>query len=308
MSKQCLVCGNPNPSDANHCIKCGKELPNKELHEEDRLRIELHEAKVTIQGLNKALAEIQNSNAEYEEAQKTIADYGVKMTNLEKENSKYKGFLSEKEKLAIDLSKKFATTKKRQTTLIVLLSVIGVILLLIVANLNQEIENNRYSNESLEGKVSSLEKDNYNLKQRVNSLEVDNSGLNQRITSISNECPVEISSLKVANVYNDGTIETDYGSTLYSSTTMYLKPQIEYVLKRPSITLYQKLYKEGELSQGTSSPEGYSAKCEFNISNSGVVSLIGWGSETKGNWSAGNYRYEIWYNSTCLKTVDFTIY
>jgi len=36
--------------------------------------------------------------------------------------------------------------------------------------------------------------------------------------------------------------------------------------------------------------------------------MSGWGNEQKGNWKAGNYRYEIWYNKVCLKSVEFKIY
>ena len=36
--------------------------------------------------------------------------------------------------------------------------------------------------------------------------------------------------------------------------------------------------------------------------------MKGWGGETKGNWSRGQYRCEIWYNNMCLKSEVFTVY
>lgn len=128
MSKECLVCKTPNYSAANHCSNCGSELPDKELLEEDKLRIELYEAKTTIQGLNKALAEIQNCNTAYEEAQKTIADYEVKLTKAEQEKNKYKKSSGEYEILILGLSRKLYDAKNTQVILIVLLLIFAIIL------------------------------------------------------------------------------------------------------------------------------------------------------------------------------------
>jgi len=57
MAKECRVCKNISATDANYCIKCGNEFSDKELSGEDLLRVELSEAKKTIQGLNNALEE-----------------------------------------------------------------------------------------------------------------------------------------------------------------------------------------------------------------------------------------------------------
>lgn len=86
MSKQCPVCKTINHSAANHCSKCGKELPDKELSEEDKLRIELHEANSTIRGLNKAFADMQKFKDLYEEAQKTTAFYKIELNKEKQKN------------------------------------------------------------------------------------------------------------------------------------------------------------------------------------------------------------------------------
>ena len=57
MAKECTVCGTVSHSAANFCSNCREELPDKELSVEDQLRIELNNAKKTIQGLNKAIDE-----------------------------------------------------------------------------------------------------------------------------------------------------------------------------------------------------------------------------------------------------------
>ena len=122
-----------------------------------------------------------------------------------------------------------------------------------------------------------------------------------------------ITDIKIANVYNDGTIETGYGSSIYSSNSMYLRPKITYTGVRDgeSITLYARLYgSSGTLQTGSSSPNGYTFSNSMTISSGGgnTYDLPGWGSSNKGNWSRGSYRYEIWYGNVCLKSKSFTIH
>jgi hypothetical protein len=121
---------------------------------------------------------------------------------------------------------------------------------------------------------------------------------------------LSISSIKIGNVYKGGSIETNYGNTLYSSYTMYLKPRVSYYgYKTGWFTLYQKLYTPFGLSTGSSSPSGYTTKTDVYLSKgSNTMELSGWGNERMGNWSSGWYRYEIWYNGQCLASESFYIY
>lgn len=309
MSKQCQVCKTINHSAANHCTNCGNTLPDKELPEEDKLRIELFEAKETIQGLSRALAEMQKNGHNLEEAQKTIADYKTKLTKEKQDNSKYSNLISEKDSEITLVSEQLDTARNSRTAWIVALLILCVILGVSLMSSNKEIDNKQYSNSTLEEKISSLEIDNNALVQKTSSIQKDKDNLSEKIDSISAYYPLVIKSLKIGNTYPDGIIETDFGNALYSSSAMFLKPQIEYIgLKNTSITLYQKLYKDGILSRNDSSPEGFSAKSDIYISDPGVSALSAWGNQTKGFWPAGNYRYEIWYNDMCLKTENFILY
>ena len=106
-------------------------------------------------------------------------------------------------------------------------------------------------------------------------------------------------------------METDYGYSLYSARTMYLKPKIYYYgYTSGSHELKVKWYTpSGEIKRETGSPTGYSqSESVYFYTGSNYVSLAGWGSSTKGHWSAGKYRIEIWYNNMCLKSKTFTIY
>ena len=123
--------------------------------------------------------------------------------------------------------------------------------------------------------------------------------------------PMIISDIQIANCYKNGNAETDYGNTIYSYRTMFLKPKIKYYgLTYGSHNLKVKWYNpDGTLSTGSSSSSGFSQSDNVYVyTGYNERKLRGWGNETKGNWSKGNYRVEIWYGNVCLKSKEFTIY
>ncbi|MBR0036336.1 MAG: hypothetical protein IJP70_01710 [Bacteroidales bacterium] len=137
--------------------------------------------------------------------------------------------------------------------------------------------------------------------------------LNNLSNSISSDFPLLITDIDIANVYYDGTIETNYGRSIYSSHTMYLKPKITYTGIRTGerITLYVKLYKpSGTLSSGDSSPSGYSYSDSFTIlsGEGNSYELPAWGNSNKGSWVQGSYRFEIWYKNICLRAKTIKVY
>ena len=131
-------------------------------------------------------------------------------------------------------------------------------------------------------------------------------------SSIGSTYPIVITDIDIANVYKDGTIETDYGNTLYDYRTLYLKPRITYT----GLTSGTKEFKikwvmpSGALRTGDSSPYGYSFSESAYVSEGSYNTLdfTGWGNDNSGNWSSGRYRVEIWYDDVCLKSKDVRIY
>lgn len=123
--------------------------------------------------------------------------------------------------------------------------------------------------------------------------------------------PFVITKLEVANTDENGEIIQDYGSTIYDFKTKYLKPRItvQSLGGKGDYTVYIKLYKDGGLRTGSSSPAGYSYDDEITVSgtSSQVITLPGWGSSTAGHWSAGNYRFEIWYGDYCIGSKSFKV-
>lgn len=72
---------------------------------------------------------------------------------------------------------------------------------------------------SMRSQVSSLEQERDNAKSELSSLK----------SRVSNTYPLIITDIEIANVTYDGDIQTNYGNTLYGSSTMYLKPRIKYI-------------------------------------------------------------------------------
>jgi hypothetical protein len=154
-------------------------------------------------------------------------------------------------------------------------------------------------------RIRSSEFDLSETKEELSSLRAENETLKQYAL------PIVVNSIQIGNVDYDGNIDTDYGNTIYDYRTMYLKPKISYygVTKiGSSITLYSKLFKNGVLSTGTSSPSGYSNSFTLIVNKgSNTAYGRGWGNKERGHWPSGQYRYELWYNGMCLRALDFTI-
>lgn len=129
--------------------------------------------------------------------------------------------------------------------------------------------------------------------------------------SFSDYMPIIITDVEIANVYNDGSVETDYGGAIYSSYSMFIKPKITYkgIKTDESISLDIKLYTPSGLSRGASSQSDCSWTESFYVSSgSNTQSFQGWGGASKGHWTSGTYRYEFWYGNVCLMAKTFTIF
>lgn len=121
----------------------------------------------------------------------------------------------------------------------------------------------------------------------------------------------EIYYIEIGNMFEGGKMQTNYGQTIYSSETMYLKPRIRYKsYANRSYTFDIKWIKpDGSISRGDSSPAGYSQSKSYYLSyGEGNKGLDGWGGKTKGFWEAGNYAIEIWCKGTLLKRQEFRIH
>jgi tetratricopeptide (TPR) repeat protein len=124
-------------------------------------------------------------------------------------------------------------------------------------------------------------------------------------------CPFEIVSMSIAFTSHDGKIITDYGQKLYSSKSQYITTKAKLnVLRDESCTIQCKLYCRGLLSTGDNSPSGCTYESELYFFKTGIVEreIGGWGNDTSGNWPAGNYRFEIWYNGEKVGEETFRLY
>ena len=155
--------------------------------------------------------------------------------------------------------------------------------------------------KSLSSEISSLKQERDNAKSELSNLK----------SKVSNTYPFIIKDIEIANVTYDGDIHTNYGNSLYGSSTMYLQPRIKYIgLCSGNKTIKVKWYNpDGTIRRGTSSPYGFSqSQSMYVYSGDNTYTLSGWGYSSKGLWESGTYRIEIWYENTCLKSKTFTIY
>lgn len=137
------------------------------------------------------------------------------------------------------------------------------------------------------------------------SLFKENSKYHSISESLSKTHPVIVTSIDVRNKGED------YGDKIYSRNTTYLNPRINVVsFVSDDAVFYVRLYTPYGLSQGDSSPKGYSNKTQCHISRNtqDTIVMVGWGNKEKGHWGKGEYRYEIYYKDKCIATKKFTIY
>ena len=94
----------------------------------------------------------------------------------------------------------------------------------------------------------------------------------------------------------------------------YSKPK--YILARviglpgEKIELKVRLYDaDGKCVTGNSSPDGFSYVYKLNpiLPGENTLSLSGWGGADRGHFVRGTYRYEVWYEDMCLKSVTFNL-
>lgn len=291
MAKNCInpKCEKEIPSSATFCSFCGtQQVDNGNLSEEEKLHKGLAEAGETIKILKKSLADA------HEKIDKGMMDSET-IQSLNEE---------------IEQLKLGTTKKKNNSGWIFIFTLVSIAFGITTIYFYNESDSRQRTIDNLESQNTTVNNELQKLKSGQQDATDKNEKLQQKLDDIARYCPIIIKSLKVGNVDNNNNIETDYGKTIYASNSMYLKPQIEYIgLKsKQTLTLYQKLYRNGVLTTGTSSPAGYSTKCDILLTDSGKIELTGFGNSTKGNWPSDNYRYEIWYNNICLAAINFQLY
>lgn len=173
-----------------------------------------------------------------------------------------------------------------------------------VKKLNSEIQEKTIDLEYMTENKNRLEE---TVRQKNN--EIDQ--LKTRTEIIGQSYPMIINKIEIGNIYKDNTLETPYGSTIYSSNSMYLQPKIYYTcISSGRYNLKVKLFTpDGSISKGDSSPSGFTYSGSYYVySGEDSMVLAGWGGSTKGHWKSGTYRFEVWYEDVCLKTKTFTVY
>lgn len=115
-----------------------------------------------------------------------------------------------------------------------------------------------------------------------------------------------------AYVRNDGDNNPmDYGATIYSRNTTYIIPFVEFTsLISGKARIDVKFYTPYGLSQGDTSPRGYSYSSTIDVTayQTILTELSGWGGEKKGHWAPGNYRFEFYYDGNLIGKKSFTIH
>lgn len=228
----------------------------------------------------------------YEETQKLLSD-------LQTENDKLKLDLEAVNK---NFKRKSRSNNIKSIIMWTFFVVMAIIFYALYSSALDHESSLKYLISEKEAIVSDKMKDIEEVKRELSDLE----------SSIIEVAPFVITRVEIANVYNGGRIETDFGRTIYSSRTMFLKPKIFYraFVDLKDKKLSYKLFRpNGELSSSSISPSGYTFTKSYDLlKGNNELKLTGWGTENEGNWESGDYRLEIWYDSKCVFLKQFHIY
>lgn len=178
-----------------------------------------------------------------------------------------------------------------------------------------ELSKARNEINKLNSKINILNNEVKNTKKSLHTTKEERDEIQQQLNNLKEKVryltPILITDIQIANSNQNGEIETDYGYTIYSNNTMYLKPKITYIGIRTgeNIDLDVKLFTPYGMSTGSTSPNGCSYSTSIYVySGENTETLSGWGGSSRGHWARGEYRFEIWYNNVCLRSKIFTIY
>ncbi len=102
-----------------------------------------------------------------------------------------------------------------------------------------------------------------------------------------------------------------YGSTIYNNSSTYMTPKATFISSSDisNKTIYVKMYRNGSLYTGDTSPRGYSYEDKISLTKykPEEIELQGWGNEKKGSWGVGTHRVELWVDGKCIGSKTFTI-
>lgn len=329
--KICPQCNTENPSGANNCMNCGASLGEGKLPEELLLRKQLTEANETIAHLNESLAQSKKKIVDASVFSKKIDSLNKEIDNKNTEIGRQKTEIESCKKNNEDLAKRI---KKRRSWLggIIALFAVAVVVIIVMivrtADLGNDLSRAEFEIYNLNGKLSDLENELsvvtgestslYDTLTKYKKLATEKQTQLRKLQKDYPNLSFFVKNIEIANVYRDGTIETNYGGKINASQSMYISPRItvvsyvfpDYLYAKIGVKIYNP---DGTLSRGSSSPEGYSyivddVPISDDRGDEKNVILRRWGGDDKGHWSAGKYRIELWCDDVCIKDEDFNIY
>ena len=112
---------------------------------------------------------------------------------------------------------------------------------------------------------------------------------------------ITIKRVDFANASSSSLI-SGWNATLYASQMRYLYFRISYdcnVNEQVPVVIFIKIFNpNGDLSQGTGSPEGYTTSKTFVTAGDKKKDVLqelgGWGNASQSVYSEGTYKFEIW--------------
>lgn len=210
--------------------------------------------------------------------------------------------------------KKVAGASKRKSIIVgsILAIIAFIISYLTFKSPYQRLEEDlTYSTGKLQQAISQKNSVEQSIEIRSKSLKEIKKTHQMEMEKARKKLPFLITEIKIGNTDGDGNTETNFGGTIYSSSSMFITPQIKvYGLKNYTAKIDVKLFDAyGMMKCGYASPidASYCDTIRVKKGEYSTYTLKGWGGNRKGHWSSGRYKLEIWNSNKCLSKHSFTI-
>lgn len=137
------------------------------------------------------------------------------------------------------------------------------------------------------------------------------------IAFYNEKIPILLTDIEIGIIDKNSKVIIPHGAKLYSKDTRFFSPRVKmYVCARQdsdSLRIDVKLFKDNTLRTNSKSENGFTYDVDINLSRyemhkSTPTTILGWGNDIPGHWSAGKYRFEFWVGDYCVGSKDFEVF
>ena len=293
----CPYCNNENKDTARYCRSCGKLLPGASFAENpeidslvDKIEELQNDSKHFQEKINESKQKIEQQDVNRRKLESRILKLNSTITENDKAILKSQTEIKRLEEIIKDLESK-TSGKIWLWFAIIILSISC--LVMCAGNSGDNVQPSQIGNSDIEAYEDTIK----------NITEAYKSALSELREVYSDAMPIVIKDITVVGAEGETEIQSEKSTYLYTKIKAYsvIEGNTKFYIKYTDPS--------GYVSTGDTSPQGYSTDFDVELKPFEMTEYTsyGWGNETKGHWSPGNYKVEIFFKNKCIGSKNFII-